>query len=206
MPVERTTPQLVKKGKGKKRPGYRGDDAYGGGSRGGGSKGGGSKGPPGGGATSQGSGRDFSRGPKGPSSTNREKGIMSRYKGPKGTTGDIKGFKDTGPDRSKVSQFSEYGRNVFNQNLTKNNPARKRGLGVLGNLLMSGIGALMGLPGLGLLTGGFDKLKGGLSNLNETLGDFREKTTGFRTQAEYDAARRDRQLQGRLDEDRKSVV
>ncbi len=38
MPVERTTPQLVKKGKGKKRPGYRGPGGYQGG--GGGSKGG----------------------------------------------------------------------------------------------------------------------------------------------------------------------
>ena len=160
-------------------------------------------GPPGGGATSMGSGRDFS---KGPSSTNREKAIMSRGKGPKGTTGNIKDFRDTGPDRSKVSQFSTYGRNLMNQNLTRDNPARKRGLGGLGSLLMSGIGALLGLPGLGLLTGGFDKLKGGLSNLNETLADFREKTTGYRTQAEYDAARQQRQLQGRLDDmyDRKS--
>ena len=166
----------------------------------------GPSGPPGGGATSKGSGRDFSKASKGPSSTNREKGIMSQYKGPKGTTGDIRGFKDTGPDRSAVSQFSTYGRNLMNQNLTKDNPARRRGLGGLGSLIMSGIGALLGLPGFGLLTGGFDKLKGGLSNLNETLADFREKTTGYRTQAEYDAARQQRQLQGRLDNlyDRKS--
>ncbi len=31
-------------------------------------------------------------------STAREKGIMSRGKGPKGTTGDIGDFQDTGPD------------------------------------------------------------------------------------------------------------
>lgn len=195
MPVERITPQLVKKGKGKKRPGYRGPGGYQGG-RGSSGRSRGPSGPPGGGATSMGSGRDFSRGP---SSTNREKGIMSRGKGPKGTTGDIRGFKDTGPDRSAVSQFSTYGRNLMNQNLTKDNPVRRRGLGGLGSLIMSGIGALMGLPGLGLITGGFDKLKGGLSDLNETLADFRERTTGYRTQAEYDAARQQRQLQGRLD-------
>ena len=58
---------------------------------------------------------------------------------------------------------------------------------------------MMGIPGLGLLTGGFGKLKEGLGSLNETLGDFREKTTGFRTQAEYEAARQQRQLQSRLD-------
>ena len=38
MPVERTTPQLVKKGKGKKRPGYRGPGEYQGGRGYGGSK------------------------------------------------------------------------------------------------------------------------------------------------------------------------
>ena len=72
-------------------------------------------------------------------------------------------------------------------------------MGGLGSLIMSGLGMLMGIPGLGLLTGGFDKLKGGLGSLNETLADFREKTTGFRTQKEYDAARQQRQLQSRLD-------
>lgn len=79
-------------------------------------------------------------------------------------------------------------------------------MGGLGSLIMSGLGMLMGIPGLGLLTGGFGKLKDGLGSLGDKLGDFREKTTGFRTQAEYDAARRDRQLQGRLDNmyDRKS--
>ena len=111
----------------------------------------------------------------------------------------------------------------FVQNLNHNNAVRaaqtgqkftpykggsrpKGGMSGLGNLLMSGIGMLMGIPGLGLLTGGFDKLKGGLGSLGDKLGDFREKTTGFRTQAEYDAARQQRQLQGRLDNmyDRKS--
>jgi len=197
MPVERITPQLVKKGKGKKRPGYRGPGGY---------QGGKSSGPAGG--ASAGGNYGGNRNPnqsyggsksKGPSSTNREKGIMSRGKGPKGTTKDIKGFKDTGPDRSKTSQFSTYGRNLMNQNLTKNNPARKRGLGGLGSLLMSGLGMLMGIPGLGLLTGGLGKIGEGLGSLNDKLGDFREKFTGYRTQAEYDAAREQRQLQGRLD-------
>ena len=165
MPVERTTPQLVKKGKGKKRPGYRGPGGYQGG-RSSGSRGRGPSGPPGGGATSMGSGRDFSRGP---SSTNREKGIMSRGKGPKGTTGNIRDFRDTGPDRSAVSQFSTYGRNLMNQNLTKDNPARRRGLGGLGSLIMSGLGMLLGIPGLGLITGGFSKLKEGLGSLNDKI-------------------------------------
>ena len=50
-------------------------------------------------------------------SSNRERGIMSRGKGPKGTTGNIGGFTDTGPDRSAVNQFSQYGKNVMAQNL-----------------------------------------------------------------------------------------
>ena len=42
---------------------------------------------------------------EGGGSTPREKGIMSRGKGPKGTTGDIRDFQDTGPDdRSNAIQ------------------------------------------------------------------------------------------------------
>jgi len=69
----------------------------------------------------------------------------------------------------------------------------------LGSLLMSGLGMLMGIPGLGLITGGFNRLKGGLDTLNTNIGDFRERTTGYRTQAEYEAARNQRRLQSRLD-------
>ena len=56
-------------------------------------------------------------------SSNRERGIMSRGKGPKGTTGNIGGFTDTGPDRSAVSQFSQYGKNVMAQNLQSLQPS-----------------------------------------------------------------------------------
>ena len=73
-------------------------------------------------------------------------------------------------------------------------------MGRMGGIFGSILGMMMGIPGLGLLTGGFDKLKGGLGSLNETLRDFREKTTGFRTQKEYEDARTQRQLQGRLDD------
>ena len=56
-------------------------------------------------------------------SSNRERGIMSRGKGPKGTTGNIGGFTDTGPDRSAVGQFSQYGKNVMAQNLQSLQPS-----------------------------------------------------------------------------------
>ena len=67
-------PQLVKKGKGKKRPGYRGDDAA---------------------RSDRASGRSAGRADPGGSvergggSSNRERGITQQYKGPKGTTGRI---------------------------------------------------------------------------------------------------------------------
>ena len=83
--------------------------------------------------------------------------------------------------------------------------------GGLGGILGTIVGMMMGIPGLGLLTGGFGRLKEGLGSLGDTIGDtlgnFREKTTGFRTQAEYDAARQQRQLQSRLDNlyDRKAT-
>ena len=81
-------PQLVKKGKGKKRPGYRGDDA----ARS-------SEGTSGGRADPGGSSRGDgpARGGGGGGNTNRERGITQQYKGPKGTTGSIKNVRDDGP-------------------------------------------------------------------------------------------------------------
>ena len=87
--------------KGNKRPGYRGDDAYGGGSgnTGGGNTGGG-----------KGDARD-------------------RAMGLQGKTGRKDTSLDTGGgfgkvDRSKVSQFSQYGKNVMAQNLKSLQPNR----------------------------------------------------------------------------------
>ena len=81
-------PQLVKKGKGKKRPGYRGDDA----ARS-------SEGTSGGRADPGGSSRGDgpARGGGGGGNTNRERGITQQYKGPKGTTGSITNVRDEGP-------------------------------------------------------------------------------------------------------------
>jgi len=58
-------------------------------------------------------------------STSREKGIMSRGLGPNATTGNIGDFEDKGPDRSAVSQFSQYGRNVMAKNLQGPNPLER---------------------------------------------------------------------------------
>jgi len=136
---------------------------------------------------------------KGPSTTNREKGIMSRNKGPKGTTGDIGGFEDKGPDRSKVGQFSTYGRNRMNQNLTRNNPSRRGIGGLIGTI----IGLMMGIPGLGLLTGGLGNLKG---KIGDTFEDFTGKVRGINpvtgkpnTQKEYEQMVEDRRTQNRID-------
>ena len=51
--------------------------------------------------------------------TNREKGIMSQYSGPKGTTKNINDFSSDpgGVDRSAVSQFSNYGKAKMNQSI-----------------------------------------------------------------------------------------
>ena len=51
--------------------------------------------------------------------TNRERGIMSFGKGPKGTTGNIGDFQDTGPDRSAVGPGSKYSRNKAKRNIDK---------------------------------------------------------------------------------------
>jgi Sec-independent protein translocase protein TatA len=44
-----------------------------------------------------------------------------------------------------------------------------------------------------------DKIGRGLGSLGKRIGDFRQKTTGYRTQAEYDQAREDRRAQARTD-------
>ena len=44
-----------------------------------------------------------------------------------------------------------------------------------------------------------DKIGRGLGSLGKRMGDFREKVTGYRTQAEYDQAREDRRAQKRTD-------
>jgi hypothetical protein len=89
--------------------------------------------------------------------TNRERGLMSRGLGPKGTTGNTNDFSDDGGvDRSAVSQFSTYGKNVMNQNL-KGPSAFSNIVGGIKNYVTSG-----GLIGMGIrgLTGLYDKVTG----------------------------------------------
>ena len=86
--------------KGKKRPGYRGDDAYGGGGDKGGNTGGG-------------------KGGDGPSARDRAMGLQGKT-GTRDKSLDVGGG---GVDRSKVGQFSTYGRNVMNQNLKSLQPS-----------------------------------------------------------------------------------
>jgi len=63
---------------------------------------------------------------------------------------------------------------------------RPRG-GGLGNLFKTMLGFATGIP-IGL----FNKGKSGITNINNALGNFREKFTGYRTQQEYDDARQQR--------------
>ena len=195
-------PQLVTPSADGSRPGYRGDDAYGGGGGKGGGKGGGNKGgPPGGGD------RGMRSSPS--SNTARERGIMSRGKGPKGTTGNIGGFKDSkGPDRSKVSQFSTYGRNKMNQNLTTNNPSRRSGIlnAVKKNFnplsLIAGamFGPLAGLATRAITTPGIRTgITNAFSGLNEKMRGINPVTGKVNTQAEYEAMVADRKTQSRID-------
>ena len=187
--IENNKPQLVKKRIDNKRPGYRGEGGYQGGAtnQGGAGNPGGNTGggPPGGGD------KDMFSSPS--PSTNREKGIMSRGKGPKGTTGDIRDFTDTGPDRSAVSQFSTYGKNLFNQNLKGPSLLSKITSAVNPKNIFSGLLGLVN-PALGLFAKGFNFLSDKAQDLRGYNPD-----GSPRTQAEYEAARRDRQIQSRID-------
>jgi len=65
--------------------------------------------------------------------------------------------------------------------------SRPRGGDGLGNLFKTLFGFATGIP-IGL----FNKGKSGITSINNALGDFREKFTGYRTQQEYDDARQQR--------------
>jgi hypothetical protein len=191
MPVEKTTPQLVKKGKGKKRPGYRGDAAYGRSSRSsqatsiGQARG--ATGP--GGGASLGGGRDKNEQP------------AQQFIGGKSynVTPETRGERDRAQLKQQIMNQTKLGGNRIDKFGNTKKSLFGGGGGGIGSLLASLFGLAMGIPGLGLLTGGFGKLKQGLGSLGDTLGDFREKFTGFKTQAEYDQAMFDKRQQKRLD-------
>ena len=165
MKPKKKIPQLVKPNKDGSRPGYRGAGGYqGGGGGSSSSSSSGSSGNTGGGG--------------GGGSTAREKGIMSRYQGPKGTTKSISNFRDTGPDRSAVGQFSQYGRNVMNQNLTRDNPSRRGGIG---GFLSGIIPTILGFvnPFVGMAARGIMGIPKGIVNFNNKIqnSDFGKSTS-----------------------------
>jgi len=179
MPVERNTPQLVKKGKGKKRPGYRGPGEYQGGRGYGGSKSskggdkgtGGSKGNLGGG----GGGQDSN---------------YRRYSPPTKKTYTSKTIDSkpvTGDDYRRS-------RDNFVNTLNRNNQIAAERAGTRftpyqGGARMqksnSGLGSLvkflagLAIPGAGFLLSQGGKLKEGLMNLNDSIqnSDFGRSTS-----------------------------
>jgi hypothetical protein len=120
--------QLVSKSMDGSRPGYRGDAAYGGG------------GDKGDGPASGGDGGD-----------RREQRSVATTQGISPTTQSALNV-----DRSAVSQFSEYGKNVMNQNLTPPSVLGKIGGGIKDYITSGGLIGL-GIKGLGNL---FDKFTG----------------------------------------------
>ena len=152
MPVERTTPQLVKKGKGKKRPGYRGDAGYRSGSAQASSIGQGNVGSKA--SFGGGKGRDRS----------------GRSEGASGADRSRVSAQQEANHRAAIAAAQEAKRKETRKNTTKFGYAKpKSKFGGLGSLIMSGLGMLMGIPGLGLLTGGLGKIGEGLGSLNDKI-------------------------------------
>ena len=100
-------------------------------------------------------------------------------------------------DRSAVGQFSQYGQNVMNQNLGKNNPTKSGifsgGFNPL-SMILGLINPFLGIAprGIGSLKGGFKGLAGKMRGINPLTGE-------PNTQQQYEDARYDRQQVGRLD-------
>ena len=167
--------QLVKKKKGKKRPGYRGDDA----ARS-------SEGTSGGRADPGGSPRGDGPASGGDGGDRREQRSVATTLGISPTT-----QSDLGVDKSAVSQFSTFGKNKFIQNLNPNlrfdpktGGMKSSFLSGLGSTIFGGILSLIN-PALGLAFRGinfmrnqvpetFDKFKS-----SNTLEEFRDKLRGY---------------------------
>jgi hypothetical protein len=178
MPVERTTPQLVKKGKGKKRPGYAGWNP-GAGSPGT-TKSGGNKNT---GSTGRERGADRNRNQRTTKSKTTTTGPTNIHTdnpnapapytfigGKKYTvTPDNKGDRNRAELKQQLLNQTKVGGNRIDKfGNTKKSLFRQGGTGI-GSLLASIFGMAMGIPGLGLLTGGFGRLKEGLGSLNDKI-------------------------------------
>ena len=172
--------QLVKKKKGRKRPGYRGEAAA---------------------ASDRASGRDAGRSDTGSASgrgdgpgrddIREQAGVATTQGLATPTTSQISGMIDQGPDRRAVSQFSQFGKNVLAQNLNPNlrfdprtGGMRQPFLSGLGSTIFGGLLSLIN-PALGLAFRGvnfmrdkvpetFDKFKS-----SNTLEEFRDKLRGY---------------------------
>ena len=109
-------------------------------------------------------------------------------------------------EAAKIAQRKLDKQKAKNKNITKFGYAKPKNKfsGILGTIA----GMMLGIPGLGLLTSGLGSLKDKFNDVTNNPNDLslREKLTGFKTQKEYEDARTQRQLQGRLDDmyDRKS--
>ena len=168
--------QLVKKKKGKKRPGYRGDDA----ARSSEGTSGGRADP---GGSPRGDGPARGGGDRG---DRREQRSVATTLGISPTT-----QSDLGVDRSAVDQFSQFGRNVLAQNLNprlrfdpRTGGMKRSFLGGLGSTIFGGLLSLIN-PALGLAFRGInfirDKAPETFQNFksSNTLEEFRDKMRGY---------------------------
>ena len=177
MPVERNTPQLVKKGKGKKRPGYAGWNP-GAGSPGT-TKSGKNKNT---GSTGRERGADRNRnqrttksrtpttGPTNIHTDNPNAPAPYTFIGGKkyNVTPETKAERNRAELRQQLTRQPVGGNRIDRLGNTKKSLFRGGGGGI-GSLLTSLFGLAMGIPGLGLLTGGFGRLKEGLGSLNDKI-------------------------------------
>ena len=120
---------------------------------------------------------------------NANTGLSGGYQGgPKGGTGPVGGPSGDdfrGSKQEFIDKFNQDRARDFKPTAFRSNQLGAKG--GLGNLFKTLFGFATGIP-IGL----FDKGKSGITSINNALGDFREKFTGYRTQQEYDDARQQR--------------
>ena len=156
--------QLVKKKKGKKRPGYRGEAAAASDAAAGRDAGRSD--------TGSASGRGDGQASRGDGGDRREQRSVATTQGISPTT-----QSDLGIDRGAVGQFSQYGRNLMNQNLR---PTLAQRLGGFGSTVLGGILGLINTA-LGLVSRGITSIQGVFNKFRSsgTLEEFRDQLRGY---------------------------
>jgi len=152
--------------------------------------------------------KSFSPSPRGPQELGTSTRTVNRITAPPPTTRiggetfnvtpETRGERNRAELKQQILNQTKLGGNRIDRFGNTKKSFFPQGSGGLDSLLMGALGMFMGIPGLGLITGGIKNLGSGFKDFNRKMRGVNPDGT-TRTQAEYEQARFDRQQQKRLD-------